>query len=559
MVKLLLDRYANVAVMDVLAVKQASKFAKDAVANGPIVLEMDTYRYHGHSMSDQGGTYRTRDEISGVRQERDPVERVRKLILAHNLATPELKDMEKEIRKQVDAIAKAKESSMPDTSELFINVYKKDFSVEERDRIERIRKLIYAHDLATPAELKDMEKEIRKQVDDAIAKEKESSMPDTSVLFTNGHQNGCGVEPPAEIDLVERRCRTLMSRRNDIDFMENASYKFYKGPIFNTVTCSLDGSNEEVSYSHLCATGHHRLWHFINGMILDTSSLFGPGRVLYTTAERGTFYLKYTYRNHEVTLPIDGRLGWDFGIQNKFGTFEFAHGCKNMYLDLYDNWKMLQGFPGDYSVKGISPNGLESTPMGITAARYACEILSEYKGELPAPEVVRECCSVLMQYGPEALKFNVVLDKTVPSLSQNGELPSMPMTLNSLSPALAPVERRWSNFGGVGLQTCMWKLKYPHVETEAKLRGIPGVVTTVDQALDAVNVIPYNRIPFPGGRKRTWKAFGLDRDAYLAGGRPHVLSPEFARPWPYNEKLVRNIPDEKFYQGWEEFTVHRIY
>ncbi|KAL6912160.1 hypothetical protein ACP4OV_000965 [Aristida adscensionis] len=119
--------------MDVLAVKQACRFAKDhAVANGPIVLEMDTYRYHGHSMSDPGSTYRSRDEISGVRQERDPIERVRKLILAHDLATAaELKDMEKEIRKQVDeAIAKAKESSMPDTSELFTNVYKKGFGVE---------------------------------------------------------------------------------------------------------------------------------------------------------------------------------------------------------------------------------------------------------------------------------------------------------------------------------------------------------------------------------------------------------------------------------------------
>ncbi|CAK7332741.1 unnamed protein product [Dovyalis caffra] len=119
--------------MDALAVKQACRFAKDyALKSGPIILEMDTYRYHGHSMSDPGSTYRTRDEISGVRQERDPVERIRKLILAHDLATEkELKDIEKELRKQVDdAIAQAKESPMPEPSELFTNVYVKGMGVE---------------------------------------------------------------------------------------------------------------------------------------------------------------------------------------------------------------------------------------------------------------------------------------------------------------------------------------------------------------------------------------------------------------------------------------------
>ncbi|KAJ8773732.1 hypothetical protein K2173_006382 [Erythroxylum novogranatense] len=119
--------------MDALAVKQACKFAKEHVLkHGPIILEMDTYRYHGHSMSDPGSTYRTRDEISGVRQERDPIERVRKLLLLHDLATEkELKDMEKEIRKEVDdAIAQAKESPMPDPSGLFTNVYVKGLGVE---------------------------------------------------------------------------------------------------------------------------------------------------------------------------------------------------------------------------------------------------------------------------------------------------------------------------------------------------------------------------------------------------------------------------------------------
>ncbi|THU73856.1 hypothetical protein C4D60_Mb04t27260 [Musa balbisiana] len=116
--------------MDVLAVKEACKFAKEyALQNGPIILEMDTYRYQGHSMSDPGSTYRTRDEITG---ERDPIERVRKLILSNELATAsELKDIEKEVRKEVDdAIALAKESPMPDPSELFTNVYVKGFGAE---------------------------------------------------------------------------------------------------------------------------------------------------------------------------------------------------------------------------------------------------------------------------------------------------------------------------------------------------------------------------------------------------------------------------------------------
>ncbi|KAK1270118.1 hypothetical protein QJS04_geneDACA006108 [Acorus gramineus] len=131
--------------MDAFAVKQACKFAKEyALKNGPIVrhnpetieiLEMDTYRYHGHSMSDPGSSYRTRDEISGVRQERDPIERIRKLVLSHELATAaELKEIEKLVRKEVDeAIAQAKESPMPDPSELFTNVYVKGYGVEVND------------------------------------------------------------------------------------------------------------------------------------------------------------------------------------------------------------------------------------------------------------------------------------------------------------------------------------------------------------------------------------------------------------------------------------------
>ena len=76
---------------------QGVAYAKEhAVKNGPIVLEMDTYRYHGHSMSDPGSTYRTRDEISSMRTQRDPIEHVRKLLTEVAGVEPsELKKVEK--------------------------------------------------------------------------------------------------------------------------------------------------------------------------------------------------------------------------------------------------------------------------------------------------------------------------------------------------------------------------------------------------------------------------------------------------------------------------------
>lgn len=75
--------------MDVLAVKEASKFAVDFCrsGNGPIVLETATYRYSGHSMSDPGTSYRTRDEIQEVRQTRDPITSFKEKILSSGLVT----------------------------------------------------------------------------------------------------------------------------------------------------------------------------------------------------------------------------------------------------------------------------------------------------------------------------------------------------------------------------------------------------------------------------------------------------------------------------------------
>lgn len=95
--------------MDVLAVREASRFAVDwcSKGKGPLVMETMTYRYSGHSMSDPGTSYRTREEIQEVRQTRDPITSFKEKIMNANLATPEeLKKFDGEIKAEVDAAVK---------------------------------------------------------------------------------------------------------------------------------------------------------------------------------------------------------------------------------------------------------------------------------------------------------------------------------------------------------------------------------------------------------------------------------------------------------------------
>lgn len=90
--------------MDVLAVREASRFAIDYCSSGkgPLVLETATYRYSGHSMSDPGTSYRTRDEIQEVRQTRDPITSFKEKIIGSNLvAIDELKVNTKYINLEV--------------------------------------------------------------------------------------------------------------------------------------------------------------------------------------------------------------------------------------------------------------------------------------------------------------------------------------------------------------------------------------------------------------------------------------------------------------------------
>ena len=114
--------------MDILAVKEATEFALDYCGKqdkGPLVYEMVTYRYSGHSMSDPGTSYRTREEVQDVRQTRDPILGFKEKIVAAGLAdADELKKMEMEVRKSVDAdVKKAKTDPEIGVEELYYDVY----------------------------------------------------------------------------------------------------------------------------------------------------------------------------------------------------------------------------------------------------------------------------------------------------------------------------------------------------------------------------------------------------------------------------------------------------
>ncbi|KAA1176811.1 pyruvate dehydrogenase (acetyl-transferring) E1 component subunit alpha [Rhizobium tropici] len=111
--------------MDVRAVKAA---ADEAVAhcrsgNGPIILEMLTYRYRGHSMSDPA-KYRSKDEVQKMRSEHDPIEQVRVRLLEKGWATEDdLKDIDKDVRDIVaDSADFAQNDPEPDASELYTDI-----------------------------------------------------------------------------------------------------------------------------------------------------------------------------------------------------------------------------------------------------------------------------------------------------------------------------------------------------------------------------------------------------------------------------------------------------
>lgn len=69
-----------------MAVREATKFARDyALEHGPVMMEMKTYRYHGHSMSDPGTSYRTRDEVKKIRTQSDPIIGIKNRMIENGL------------------------------------------------------------------------------------------------------------------------------------------------------------------------------------------------------------------------------------------------------------------------------------------------------------------------------------------------------------------------------------------------------------------------------------------------------------------------------------------
>jgi pyruvate dehydrogenase E1 component alpha subunit len=110
--------------MDVLAVRGAAETALAWVrgGKGPILLELKTYRYRGHSMSDPA-KYRSREEVQAVRDKSDPIEHAKKELEAMGVGEADLKAIDTEIKRiVVEAADFAEQAPEPDPAELFTDI-----------------------------------------------------------------------------------------------------------------------------------------------------------------------------------------------------------------------------------------------------------------------------------------------------------------------------------------------------------------------------------------------------------------------------------------------------
>ncbi len=110
--------------MDVLEVRQAAEvaFAHVRAGRGPVLMECNTYRYRGHSMSDPA-KYRTREEVQDMREHHDPIERLKAELIKGGIAEDDIKAIDKSIREVVNGAAEFAETSPePEPSELYTDV-----------------------------------------------------------------------------------------------------------------------------------------------------------------------------------------------------------------------------------------------------------------------------------------------------------------------------------------------------------------------------------------------------------------------------------------------------
>ena len=110
--------------MDVLAVRNAAleALAHCREGNGPYILEMKTYRYRGHSMSDPA-KYRTREEVDAMRKQHDPIDQMRDLLKNQNISDDQLKAIDSDVKVTVTKATEfAQTSPEPDASELFTDI-----------------------------------------------------------------------------------------------------------------------------------------------------------------------------------------------------------------------------------------------------------------------------------------------------------------------------------------------------------------------------------------------------------------------------------------------------
>ncbi len=111
--------------MDVLAVREAvARVLPHCREKGPYILEVETYRYRGHSMSDPA-KYRSKEEVQGMREQHDAIENMRKHLLAKGWANePQLKEIDKQVREQMKKAADfAVQTPLPAEEELATDIY----------------------------------------------------------------------------------------------------------------------------------------------------------------------------------------------------------------------------------------------------------------------------------------------------------------------------------------------------------------------------------------------------------------------------------------------------